>query len=782
MSTLRDRFRCLFKPPVFENEERTRQSYLLYMILWIAMAVVTAVTLTLSINQPQWSLRWIGTAIVVDVLSLLLLKLNRNGYIKTAGVLWIIIAWLIITVLAGTGGGINAAIAEFYPVIVVVAGILLERKGGFIAAGLCCITGLGLILLGLMGMLPPSMVRPNPVSLWLTFTAVILIIAGLQYLSNKTLREALERAHRENRERETAEESLHSSEELITQTLDQLIKSEERYMLAVEGSNDAIFDFNEATGDIYFSDRIYDILGEERRDYEFTKVQDLKELVTLEDYQKVVMMINKDIAERKPLFCYELCVQNKNQEIRWILLRGRAIYDGLGNLERLTGSLTNITERMTNQQKIYQMAYYDILTGLPNLAMLSEALEQELLKCRNEGCRSALIFMDIDNFKVINDTFGHSFGNQVLCEISTKLNGLNFANTLTTRYGGDEFIILLSNIESRAMVETFIGGIMKTFETPIQIGFQNFDISLSVGVSIYPDDGDSSDELLKNADIAMYKAKDMGKKRFVFFDPAMIREITVKSKLEADLRKALTNEEFVLYYQPQINIADNDCCGFEALIRWPDPQKGVIPPLEFIPLAEETGLIIELGKWVLYNACIFGIKLNQSGFTQFVTVNVSPVQLNQGNFVEIVATVIRDTGIDAGHLGLEITETALMSSLEENIVKIRKLQSLGVKILMDDFGTGYSSLYYLKYMPIDVLKIDKSFINDIGHDQYSYHLTETIVGLAHRLGIKVVAEGVETREQLEILERFHCDMIQGFLISKPVAEPEVLEILETGRV
>lgn len=577
-----------------------------------------------------------------------------------------------------------------------------------------------------------------------------------------------------------AEKSLHSSEELITQTLDQLIKSEERYMLAVEGSNDAIFDLNEATGDIYLSDRIYDILGEERRDYEFTKVQDLKELVTLEDYQKVVMMINKDIAERKPLFCYELCVQNKNQEIRWILLRGRAIYDSLGNLERLTGSLTNITERMANQQKIYQMAYYDILTGLPNRAMLSEALEQEMLKCRNEGCRSALIFMDIDNFKVINDTCGHSFGNQVLCEISTKLNGLNFANTLTTRYGGDEFIILLSNIESRAVVETFIGGIMKTFETPIQIGFQNFDISLSVGVSIYPDDGDSSDELLKNADIAMYKAKDLGKKRYVFFNPVMIQEITAKSKLEADLRKALTNEEFVLYYQPQINIAGNDCCGFEALIRWLDPQKGMIPPLQFIPLAEETGLIIELGKWVLYNACIFGVKLNQNGFTQLVTVNVSPVQLNQGNFVEVVATVIRDTGIDAGYLGLEITETALMVSFEENIAKIRKLQSLGVKILMDDFGTGYSSLYYLKYMPIDVLKIDKSFIHDISHDQYSYHLTETIVDLAHQLGIKVVAEGVETPEQLEILERFSCDMIQGFLFSKPVAEPKALEILKAG--
>lgn len=438
-----------------------------------------------------------------------------------------------------------------------------------------------------------------------------------------------------------------------------------------------------------------------------------------------------------------------------------------------------IALRKEKEKQLVYTANYDSLTGLINRFMLEEKLSVELEIAKKEDKRGALIFFDLDNFTLINNTLGYSYGDKLIHKVGNMLKELAGDKITVSRLGGDKFILLYGHENEMEELDSFNEEIMNLFNNPVQVDENKFHVTVSLGISIFPDDGETGDELIKNAESAVCTAKVLGKNCFMYFESAMNNTLLEKVKMGANLREALVNNEFALHYQPQIDIGTNRICGLEALIRWSSPYHGSVPPIKFIKLAEEMGLIITIGKWVLKNACLFGKKLHSNiDDSILISVNISAVELMQSNFVDTVREVIAETGIKPSLLGIEITETVLIESFESSIKKIEDLCALGIEVFLDDFGTGYSSLNYLKKLPINSIKIDKTFVDDINENESDRNLVDVMVDMAHKLNLKVVAEGVETEEQFEILRQNRCDMIQGYLFSKPLPGEQVVEMIK----
>jgi diguanylate cyclase (GGDEF)-like protein len=421
-------------------------------------------------------------------------------------------------------------------------------------------------------------------------------------------------------------------------------------------------------------------------------------------------------------------------------------------------------------------AHHDQITGVQNRL----ALIKRINKLINSGGirKTALIILDIDNFKYINDTMGHSFGDQLLVMVSARLGSLADGLTTIFRLSGDEFVILLEDFEESIEVERLAAKLLKGFNSRFDINNSNMFISISMGISLYPEHGDSMDELFKNADIALYKAKETGRNRIVFYAKSMNEAVSERVLIEKHLRTALDNNEFELHYQPQIDIVTNKVSGFEALIRWKSPELGSVPPLKFISIAEDTHMIIPIGEWVLRSACMYIKGLHQKGYEGLcMSVNISMLQLLQDDFVDKVIEVLDWSKLDPKYLELEITESILMESYEAIAGKLKQLKDRGIKLALDDFGKGYSSLNYLRQLPISTLKIDKSFIDTIGSAGKHKSLTDLMVKIGRTMGMCVVAEGVETQVQLDYLVKHKCDKIQGYLFSKPITGEAVLDTL-----
>lgn len=433
--------------------------------------------------------------------------------------------------------------------------------------------------------------------------------------------------------------------------------------------------------------------------------------------------------------------------------------------------------RKEYEQKLYQLAYHDHLTGLQNRRSLNESV-QELFK-EKENRKSALFFVDIDDFKYINDTMGHTFGDQFLIRASERLVSLLGKDCSAYKLGGDEFILLMDSFKNIKEVEGFASDLLKGFKACFEIGSSKLYTTVSIGISIYPHHGADMDELLKNAEIAVYKAKEAGKNRSVIYNDSMNGAVIDRMVIEKCLRTALENNEFELHYQPQLDINTSKISGFEALIRWRNPELGAVSPLKFVDVAEATHLIIPIGEWVVKNACIFLKKLHQQEYKDItISVNISILQLLQDDFVDMVMEVLDSVKLDPGYLELEITESILMESYETIGDKLKLLRGKGVKIALDDFGKGYSSLYYLKQLPITTLKIDKSFIDTIAADSSNKSLIRLIVEIGRNMDLCVVAEGVETREQLDYLAKHKCDKIQGYLFSRPMPENQIYTLMK----
>jgi len=442
----------------------------------------------------------------------------------------------------------------------------------------------------------------------------------------------------------------------------------------------------------------------------------------------------------------------------------------------------NITEHKLAVDVIKKLAYYDGLTGLPNRVLIEDKTCAELLKAKQNKSKLAFIYMDLDNFKTINDTLGHVAGNELLKIIGNLIrNTINgFENV--ARLGGDEFVLLLPEVNSVEEVRDFGNTIINLFNKPLIISNKEFHLTASVGIAIYPDDGRDFNTLMKSADIAMYYAKEQGKNRCEFFTKEMNARVLERLDLENSLRVAIRNNEFKVFYQPQINIETGKIDGMEALVRWVHPEESIISPIRFIPLAEDNGLIIPIGNIVLLSACRQNKLWQEAGYTPLrVAVNLSAKQFEQENLVEIIKSVLEETGLEPQWLELEITESILMKNLDFSIGMLNKLRSMGIHVSLDDFGTGYSSLNYLKILPIDTLKIDKSFVDNITVDAKDEIIAKAIIELAHKMDLDIIAEGVEYSEQFNFLKKYKCDKVQGFLFSKPVPGEEFELLLRESK-
>ena len=463
-----------------------------------------------------------------------------------------------------------------------------------------------------------------------------------------------------------------------------------------------------------------------------------------------------------------------------------AMRDKQGTIVRLSGTMQDITERQRAEEKISHLAYFDNLTDLPNRQFFRMRADEALALAKRDGRTLALLFIDLDNFKRTNDTLGHTIGDYLLKAVAERLrNAVRGSDQLTRhsgqqlgRFGGDEFIALLTNIDPTA-VSAVAKRLIQKLAQPLELESHTVSLTASIGISIFPNDGDDVDTLLKHADIAMYYAKRSGKNTCQFFDTSMNEAALKRLSLEKELRGALEQGEFSLHYQPQLDLVTGAIVGVEALLRWRNPRLGQVSPVDFIPLAEETGLIVTIGAWVLSTACAQAAAWLAQGLPPLrIAVNLSPCQFAQPDLVQQITDILAQTGFDARYLELEITESLLMQDVEQAIETMTALKEMGVMLAIDDFGTGYSSLSYLQRFPIDRLKIDRAFVSAITSDTGSASIALAVIAMAHSLELGVVAEGVETSEQQMWLAKNTCDEIQGYLISRPLPLQELAQLLQ----
>jgi len=431
--------------------------------------------------------------------------------------------------------------------------------------------------------------------------------------------------------------------------------------------------------------------------------------------------------------------------------------------------IEDITERKRSEEKIIQLANYDNLTGLPNRRLLMNFINQTITLVGRRALYAAVLFIDLDRFKLINDTLGHSAGDELLKEVAERLKKCVRLSDIVGRLGGDEFIALLPDIEQFEDVIIICKRIYSIFEIPVKLGDHEVSVMTSIGISIYPTDGDDGDTLLRKADVAMYRAKSDGKSCYRFYSESMSHQGSDRLRLENRLRRAVDRGEMYINYQPQVDINTGKICGAEALLRWHDGEHGMISPKEFIPVAEESGLIIPIGEWILRTACTHAKSWQDKGLNCVkLSVNISLRQFIQKDFAHMVGRILKETGLDANYLELELTESVVMDNAEAVVKILGELKETGVRLAIDDFGTGYSSLIYLKLMPIDIIKIDQSFVRDMAVNVNDAAICDAIIRLAKSLNLEVIAEGVETMEQLELLKRLDCCNIQGYVVSKPL--------------
>ena len=477
----------------------------------------------------------------------------------------------------------------------------------------------------------------------------------------------------------------------------------------------------------------------------------------------------------------EVEVHCRDRSRKWVLANVRAVCDSGGKIVLYEGTLEDITDRKVAENQVQFLAYYDALTELPNRTLLRDRLGKALAGSRRRKDKVAVLFLDLDRFKVINDSLGHSFGDLLLRKIADRLKSQVREQDTVARVGGDEFLVVLTDVKDGTDAAIAAEKIMDAMIAELVIQGRSFSVSCSMGISIFPEHGADSETLIKNADAAMYSAKESGRNTFQFFSEKMNAEVVERLTLEHGLRAALDKKEFFLVYQPQMDIATGTIVGFEALLRWQHPELGTIAPDRFMGIAENSGLILPIGAWVLRTACSQARKWQDEGLCATpVAVNVSAVQFRQPGFREVVSRVLSETGLACQYLELEVTESLLLSNADMTSSVLRELKGMGLKLAIDDFGTGYSSLSYLKQFPFSKLKIDRSFIRDVAVNSDDAAITTAIISMAKSLSLKVIAEGVENEAQMSFLRKLGCEEIQGYYFSKPLTAEEISARLKLG--
>jgi diguanylate cyclase (GGDEF)-like protein/PAS domain S-box-containing protein len=488
-----------------------------------------------------------------------------------------------------------------------------------------------------------------------------------------------------------------------------------------------------------------------------------------------------DILSGKALKDIEVTLQCKDGSNKTIILNNTLIHNQKGEVQGVVSVGMDMSERRNMEKNLHNLAYYDVLTKLPNRTLFEQQLKQYIVQAESQHSKLAVIYIDIDNFKNINDTIGHSSGDKFLMYVASILAYHIKAPNVVARLSGDEFGILLTNGIEDEQIETKVNNIFKFLRRPWVLEKQQFFISVSIGIALYPEHGKDSTVLMQNADTAMFHIKGNGKDGYCYYNDYMKEKTWNYIQMNARLINAIKNEEFLLYYQPQIDLKTNKITGVEALIRWIHPEKGFIPPMEFIPFAEETGHIHSISRWVLKTACNQNKTWKEKGYEHIkIAVNLSGKTLTQKNLVQHIQQTLQQYHINPHEMELEITETAVIADINHSVDILNSLKQLGLIISLDDFGTGYSSLTYLKKLPIDILKMDREFIKNIVSEDEECFIVKTVIELAHNMGLKVVAEGIETKEQLEVLRKSGCDIAQGYYFSKPVPALEIEELFKVS--
>jgi diguanylate cyclase (GGDEF)-like protein/PAS domain S-box-containing protein len=457
----------------------------------------------------------------------------------------------------------------------------------------------------------------------------------------------------------------------------------------------------------------------------------------------------------------------------WVSLAIAPIRDEKGDISNYVCAMQDISFIKASQKKMEQLAYYDVLTGLANRSYFRDQLRKAIAMSHRGYYNFALLYFDLDEFKRINDTLGHDAGDELLKEVAKRLISRLREEDTIARLGGDEFAVILSGIKDRGQASAIATNLQQAFAAPVKLGQHEVSISASIGITVAPEDASEEELLLKHADLAMYEAKARGKNTFHFYSPDLNEAAKERLLIENQLREAIREHQFLLYYQPKIDIRDNSIVGYETLLRWLRPDNTLVPPLRFIGVAESTGLIVQIGEWIIWEACRFLTRQHSRGFDVSLSINLSVRQFNDDNLPEIVERILQRTGAKPSSLIFEITESMLMGDTDAAINQLNQLKRLGVSLSIDDFGTGYSSLSYLKRFPVDELKIDRSFVKDIPDDRNDMDIVAAIIAMAQKMNLRVVAEGVETAEQVEFLRKNACYLVQGYYFSMPLAEQEL---------
>jgi diguanylate cyclase (GGDEF)-like protein/PAS domain S-box-containing protein len=559
-----------------------------------------------------------------------------------------------------------------------------------------------------------------------------------------------------------------------------LRESEERFALATRGSKDGLWDWDIRTNQIYYSPRWKAMIGFGEEAFG-DNPEDWFSRVHPDDIDKLQIDIHAHLDRNTSHFENEHRILHKDGSYRWLYCRGQAVWDSNGQAQRIAGSITDITDRKTSEQKLLHYAFYDKLTGLPNRALFIDHLGQAIERARRRpDYLFAVLFLDLDRFKDVNDSLGHMAGDELLVSVGQILQNRMRATDTVARLGGDEFVILLEDIREPRNAVQIADWIHGVLSKPFYLHQHEVYITASIGIVLNEADYKTPDDVMRDADIAMYHAKGHGKARHEVFHPTMRTRIIDRLELANDLRKAIENNELLVHYQTIVSLLDRHVIGLEALVRWQHPQRGLLMPKDFISLAEETGFIIQIDRWVLKEACrqFKEWARDTSPLGEFtININISGKQLTQPDFIASVENTLHETGVDAKYIILEITESAIVENKEAAIETCNQLRELGIHIQIDDFGIGYSSLSYLSQFPISALKIDQSFIGKMTENSNETNIVHAIVSLSHRLGVDVIAEGVETAVQLDQLKSIGCEYIQGFYISKPLNKGDTKSLL-----
>jgi diguanylate cyclase (GGDEF)-like protein/PAS domain S-box-containing protein len=558
-------------------------------------------------------------------------------------------------------------------------------------------------------------------------------------------------------------------------TLAALREREEQYALVAQAANDGLWDWNVQTQEVYFSTRWKAMIGYAEQEL-IASMNEWLDRIHLEDRDRFQAELQAHLQGQTPALEIQYRIQHKDGLYRWVNSRGLAVRDREGQVVRIAGSQTDLT---------HHVALYDQLTGLPSRVLFLEQLKRALSRVKREpNYRFAVLFLDCDRFKVVNDSLGHFIGDRLLIGVAQRLEQLLRPGDVIARLGGDEFAILLENMPSLHEVEKVASRLNQDLEKPFVLEGNTVYTSASIGIALNSETTLNPEDLLRDADNAMYRAKALGKSQYAVFASEMRDRVQSRLQIETDLRAALERHEFFLHYQPIVSLETGMLKGLEALIRWQHPQKGFISPAEFIPIAEETGLIVPIGDWVLLEACQQLQKWQQTfpGIEFLsVSVNLSRKQLSRANLASYIQDVLVQNQLSPHHLKLEITETMIMDDEAAAKTILMQLKALGLQIQIDDFGTGYSSLSFLQNFPLNTLKIDRSFVWALDNDTERHEIVQSIVMLAHNLGMTAIAEGVETPEQLQRLRDFNCDLAQGYLLAKPLPIEGVEALLASMR-